>query len=332
MKSYLSIILVAFSCMVLSCKESDELPGDNITSVPISFNIDSNDSLTRASKLTSMPDFTVYAYDSNGTAIINGGKFNANGTSKDGSIYYWPISGKVTFYAYAPDNSSYVTWNETNKTLTYIADADANNQQDVIYANTSLSRTAGGKVPLNFKHANAGLVVKWSPANDLPSNVNVTFSEIKICNLLQTGILSFTNSMTASGNKGVYDLGLNGLMMLPPQTISTWNSDPTKPEKIEGTAKAYMAVKCKVKVDNEYLVGADTEEGTLYYPVSATNIASSTVTTLNLVMGIKQNDDTRIFGYDKEGKTVGYQEIPKINIGTGTTTPEESQAKPNKFK
>lgn len=295
--------------MLFSCKEGDDLLDNNMSKVPISFSVHKNDSLTRltrATKLTSMPDFTVYAYDSNGKAVINAGKFNADGTSKDGSIYYWPISGNVTFYAYAPDNSSYVTWNETNKTLTYIADADVNNQQDVIYANTSLSRTADGKVPLNFKHANAGLAVKWSTASDLPSNINVSVNEIQICNLLQTGTLTFNKNISASGNKAVYDLGLNGLMMVSPQSITTWNSDPNHPEKIENTDKAYMTIKCKVKVDSKYLVGSDSEDGTLYYPVSATNIGANTVTTLNLSLGTKRFDATRIFGYDTNGKAVRY--------------------------
>ena len=331
MKSYLSIILAALTGFLFSCKEADDLTGDYTSKVPISFVISKNNSMTRASKITTMPEFTVYAYDSNGRTIVNGGKFNADGTSKDGNVYYWPLTGNVTFYAYAPDNSSYLTWNETDKTLIYNADADANNQQDVIYATTTQSRTTDGKVFLTFKHANAGLAVKWNTASDLPSNINVSVSEIKICNLLQTGTLTFNKNMSASGNKAVYDLGLDGLMMVSPQSITTWNSNPNNPEKIEGTTKAYLAVKCKVKVNSKYLVGSDSQNGTLYYPISVTNISANTITTLKLTLGTKCSDDMRIFGYDSEGKAVVYK-IQMVNIGTETTTPEESQAKPNKFK
>ena len=313
MKSYFAITFLALLNLFVSCKEADEVIGENNSNEPISFIVGTGD-LTRASRLTSMPEFTVYAYDGNGNVIINGGKFNSDGTSKDGSVYYWPLTGNVTFYAYAPDNSSYLTWNETDKTLIYNADADANNQQDVIYATTTQSRTTDGKVSLTFKHANAGLAVKWNTASDLPSNINVSVSEIKICNLLQTGTLTFNKNMSASGNKNVYDLGLNGLMMVSPQSITTWNSNPNHPEKIENTTKAYMSIKCRVKVDSKYLVGSDSEDGTLYYPITASNIGANTITTLSLALGAKRFDATRVFGYDSNGKAVRYVP-PYVDLG-----------------
>lgn len=328
MKSYLSIILVAFSCMVLSCKESDELPGDNITSVPISFNIDSNDSLTRASKLTSMPDFTLYAYDSNGTAIINGGKFNANGTSKVGDIYYWPASGYVTFYAFAPYANSYVTWNANNKRLTYNADANINNQQDVIYAYNVSARTKDGKVTLNFKHANAGLAVKYSTSSDLPSTVSVSVSNISIGNVLKIGTLAFLQGMTASGTKTTYSLGTNGLMMVAPQTITAWK--PTS-EKISSTTGSYLAVECKVNTKKGYIVGSSANNGTLYFPISSQSIHAGTMTTLALTIGAKQANNTYAIGYDNSGNLIVYKDDETINIGNGEIEPGESQAKPKTF-
>lgn len=306
MKSYIPIIIAACSVLFISCKETGELFGNNDDLMPITINANNKELLTRASILTSVPDFTVYAYDESGKPIINGGKFNADGTSKDGKIYYWPVSGNVTFYAYAPDNKTCVTWDEAAKTLTYNADADAANQQDVIYATTTQSKTSDGKVTLSFRHAAAGLAVKWSTVSDLPSNINVSVSEIKICNLFNTGNLTFSSDMSASGKKTVFNLGLDGLMMVSPQTITTWNADPAKPEKIENTTKAYMSVKCRVKVDDKYLVGTDTEDGVLYYPISTENIEANKISTLNLTMGTKRFDATRIFGYDSNGKAVRY--------------------------
>lgn len=270
MMRYLNYLFLCLSLFFITSCGVENLYSDNANESAITFNTSMQ---TRATQLSSIPDFKVYAYDASGNAIISGKVFTADGNCKDGTVFYWPKSGNVTFYAYAPANDNSVVWN-SNKTLTYSAPVSEANQQDVIYAYTAMPRPLDGRVPLAFKHANAALNVKWSRAGDLPSTTTVNVSNVKVCNVKQSGTLSFTSGMTASGNNISTDLGQSGLMMVAPQTTNPWSSGA-----FTSSSNCYLAINCKVSLSGNYLVGSASADGTIYYPLSQ-SLAAATVTTV----------------------------------------------------
>ena len=310
MQHYTSLFICVFLLLLSSCGMENLVADGGGDSDIISFDVEGPDAgrdtlnvSTRASKLTSLPDFKVYAYDdASGKAVIDGKVFSADGTSKDGTPYYWPKDGNVTFYAFAPAANSSVVFNTSSKTLTYTAPAAQASQQDVVYATTATkARPADGKVALAFKHATAALAVTWSRASDLPSTTTVSVSNVKVCNVKQTGTLSFGSGMTAGGSNISSDLGTSGLMMLAPQTTSPWTSGAF------GSSGSYLAVSCKVNANGTYVVGSASADGTVYYPLSQ-SLTAATATTVNLVFGTKQSDGSRTFGYNASGTRVSHSD------------------------
>ena len=311
MKHYISLFIFMSLLLLSSCGMENLVTDGGGDSDIISFDVegpdagrDSQNVSTRASELKSLPDFKVYAYDaSSGKPVIDGKVFSADGTSKDGTAYYWPKSGSVTFYAFAPADNSSVAFNTSSKTLTYTAPAAQGSQQDVIYATATKSRPADGKVSLAFKHATAALSVSWSRAGDLPSTTTVSVSNVKVCNVKQTGTLSFGSGMTAGGSNissdlGTSDLGTSGLMMVAPQATSPWTSGA-----FTSSSGSYLAVSCKVNANGSYVVGSASADGTVYYPLSQA-LTAGTATTVKLVFGTKQSDGSRTFGYDANGTRI----------------------------
>ena len=309
MRHYTSLFICVFLLLLSSCGMENLVADGGGDSDIISFDVEGPDAgrdtlnvSTRASKLTSLPDFKVYAYDASGTAVINGKVFTANGTSKDGTAYYWPKNGNVTFYAFAPASDGSVVFNTSNKTLTYTAPAAQASQQDVVYATATKSRPADGKVALAFKHATAALAVTWSIASDLPSTTTVSVSNVRVCNVKQTGTLSFVNGMTAGGGNISSDLGTSGLLMVAPQATSPWTSGA-----FAFSSGSYLAVSCKVNANGSYVVGSASADGTVYYPLSQ-SLKAATATTVNLVFGTKQSDGSRTFGYNANGTRISHSD------------------------
>ena len=306
MKHYISLFIFMSLLLLSSCGMENLVTDGGGGSDIISFDVegpdagrDSQNVSTRASELKSLPDFKVYAYDaSSGKPVIDGKVFSADGTSKDGTAYYWPKSGSVTFYAFAPASNDSVVFDTKNKTLTYTAPAEQGSQQDVIYATATKSRPADGKVSLAFKHATAALSVSWSRASDLPSTTTVSVSNVRVCNVKQTGTLSFGSGMTAGGSNISSDLGTDGLMMLAPQATSPWTSGA-----FTSSSGSYLAVSCKVNANGSYVVGSASADGTVYYPLSQA-LTAGRATTVNLVFGTKQSDGSRTFGYNANGTRV----------------------------
>ena len=307
MKHYISLFIFMSLLLLSSCGMENLVSDGGGDSDIIRFDVacpdtaeGSRGAFTRASKLTSLPDFKVYAYDASGTAVINGKVFTANGTSKDGTAYYWPKTGNVTFYAFAPASNGSVVFNTTSKTLTYTAPAAQGSQQDVIYATATKSRPTDGKVALAFKHATAALSVSWSRAGDLPSTTTVSVSNVKVCNVKQTGTLSFGSGMTAGGSNISSDLGTSGLMMVAPQATSPWKNGA-----FTSSSGSYLAVSCKVIANGSYVVGSASADGTVYYPLSQA-LTAGTATTVKLVFGTKQSNGSRTFGYDANGTRISH--------------------------
>ena len=320
MKFYLSIVLLALSGMFISCKDDIEGQYTVCSQVPISFVLEDY-SATRGSSLSTISEFTVYAYDSDGKVFINGAQFYADGKSKNGKNYYWPTSGSLTFYAFTPTENANLSVN--NNVLSYTVPMDNSAQIDLMTAkaeNQTMSAN-GGVVKLSFAHVLSKVSFKgYTSISGLTAEIeSITLHNVN--SVMATG-LDGTTVATPTPQYANYSLGMSdtktvtstdagkadnltaddGAMMLVPQTFSPWNGT-TSITEADAAKQCYIEVKCKIKVGTHYLVGSLSDYGAVYVPLSAT-IESGKSYTFNLCF-----------------------DGPVIRISQGSTVPEESEAK-----
>lgn len=315
----------------------------------ISFTLpDSIDTDTRASLVTSMPDqFKVYAYNSNGTAVINGEVFTKSGTIWTSSTeHLWPTSGNLTFYAYYPyDNTSVVSFSTSTKQLSYTP-GNVNVQSDLIYAYNSLSRPAnGGPVPLTFNRALAAVSVAAQLAGSA-KYTTVQIASIQLCNVIPNNTLtSFVDgNVASSGTATNYQFAMasnpvslsttpksisstTGYLLVPAQTLTAWSHTGS-------LSNSYFVITGKVIVGNYYVIGSPSTNGTWYIPVGAT-LRKGEINRIVLTLGAKNSDGSHIFGYTASGSAIRYEQMPiptAIDLGLsvkwasfnlGASAPEE---------
>ena len=107
--------------------------------------------------------------------------------------HYWPASGALDFYAYAPTTLSPSDY----RTFSITTAATAEAQIDLIYAaskNKTKAANANG-VNLNFRHAGAQIVIKLK--NSSP-NLKIDVTDCKLVNLKNTG--TFTAPIVYNDN------------------------------------------------------------------------------------------------------------------------------------
>lgn len=321
MKFYLSIVLLALSGMFISCKDDIEGQYTVCSQVPISFVLEDY-SATRGSSLSTISEFTVYAYDSDGKVFINGAQFYADGKSKNGKNYYWPTSGSLTFYAFTPTENANLSVN--NNVLSYTVPMDNSEQIDLMTAkaeNQTMSAN-GGVVKLSFAHVLSKVSFKgYTSISGLTAEIeSITLHNVN--SVMATG-LDGTTVATPTPQYANYSLGMSntktvtstdagnadnltaddGVMLLVPQTLTPWSGNTTT-AAADAASQSYLEVSCKIKMGSHYFVGSSSEFGKSYIPMSSTFEAGKSY----------------VFNLCFDG--------PIISIGSGTTIPEESQAKP----
>jgi hypothetical protein len=319
MKSYLSLLAVALSSMLISCSE-DTNPQPCSSQTAISFAID-GDATTRAASLSTISEFTVYAYDSDGKVVINGAGYYADGTSKDGMTYYWPTSGSLSFYAFTPSGNS--NCSISGNVLTYTVPTDNSAQTDLMTATAEnqTKSTNNGVVRLNFNHLLSKITFKGYVAmSGLTAEVGrITLHNV---NSVMTVWLNGASVSAPTPKDADYSLGLSdsktvtsadganpdnltaedGAMLLVPQTLTPMTEGKTTAQA-DAAKECYLEVSCKVKAGSHYLAGSSSEYATKYIPMSCTLEAGKSY----------------VFSLCFDG--------PIIKIGTGTTIPEQSEAK-----
>lgn len=152
----------------------------------------------------------------------------------NGTTYYWPLQGKLTFIAYSPYNAATATFSNAGVlTLTgYTLNTTVANQVDLLYsavaadktqnesyyvdsANSKNSQTAEEDkgVNIQFKHALAQIIFKAKTASDVYS-AGLSF---KVDNIT-VNAASTATSMTVT----------NPAVDAAPAGITTWNTPATK--------------------------------------------------------------------------------------------------------
>lgn len=197
------LALSALSLVATGCSDVDEpMPGTQTANDgAIRFAAKTELSRSGAYTTNNLTAFNVYAYQSSDqtTPYMN----NVEVTKSSSNIWtyspiaYWPSSGTLDFYAYAPS-----TWVGTNSPLKPIAwDNNANafspGATDLIYAvATGLSGhtdTPNAQVVFNFRHALSKLTVNMSSSN---ANLKVQVSNVVIAGVNSKGSFTFPTATT----------------------------------------------------------------------------------------------------------------------------------------
>jgi hypothetical protein len=172
--------------------------------------------VTRASDITTSNLSSFKAY-----AIVNGTSntyfaedefTKSSSTFSSASSHYWPSSGALDFYAYAPSTNTQLT-GHSSETLgfTVTPSTTISEQVDLVVANTnnkskdgvynSTKHYGADGIPLNFRHAESKVVVKFKNGQ---ANMKIDVQAFKIVNVDGEATYTYTtaNNTSTDGNNG----------------------------------------------------------------------------------------------------------------------------------
>lgn len=99
----------------------------------------------------------------------------------EGTKYYWPKAGAISFWGYYPKGQAGVTFNTTNGVM--VADVDAAEAAVLMLADPAQSEfMTGNDVPMVFKHAGAQVIFRFANAS-ATSGFNLTITDVAISNV-----------------------------------------------------------------------------------------------------------------------------------------------------
>lgn len=190
---------------ILAACSSDE-PANTIRSADNVIRFTASADYTRAGDITvnNLTEFQVYAYlghtgTGNPTPYMNNVKVTktANNLWTYSPVSYWPSTGTVSFYAYAPEG-----WIGDNGPLRAVPwDNSSGNvpaSTDLVYAvspdMTGQSGSPNAQVIFNFRHALSKVTVKMSSSN---TKLRVQVSNVAIAGLMSKGNFYFPSGNTA---------------------------------------------------------------------------------------------------------------------------------------
>lgn len=263
-------------------------------------------SSTRASETTldNINAFTTYAYTSDGSQFMKEKVYreevkdeNEEVKWKYDGLKYWPNTGTLDFYSYAPFDLNFATYTGAGEFGEFTIPTDASNQKDFLYAvNTGLSKQIN-PVPVAFKHALSQIIFNAKTTSNC--NLTVTIDKVSICKVEQkaagfkfenksisdggnsTTVGTWTAATTATqatfvtefdaitligaSQKEELTTSLEGAMFLLPQELTAWDVKDKNGNPASQNG-AYFLVSCSIKdKDGKYIWGAaatDEDHGT----------------------------------------------------------------------
>lgn len=251
------ILFAAVAAMAITgCSQNEEIE-KAAQPVEIGFNT-AVSKTTRATTLVNadFTKFTAYAYSTTGAfadattvnALIPGTDFELKEStwSSGGSVFYWPATDQVSFFAFSPNTTEQLSWGaavaKTAPTLTYTVKDAVKDQEDLVVAEAmnkqkAISGTTEA-VALNFKHALTKIGFKIKGEG---SGITYTLNKVVI----------------KAKNKGVYTYATStteatlGTWAIPDDvtTTTSYTIEPATALSITGADGGGTA--------NETLVGAD---------------------------------------------------------------------------
>ncbi|WP_298648808.1 fimbrillin family protein [uncultured Proteiniphilum sp.] len=224
-----------------------------------------NDKVTTRAANDAGANYKVYAAWSGGTAWFINDELNGTTNVPQNGPYYWPSTGTVDFYAYAPAT---ITATGTYPALSIAYTVPANAAQDFTIAapKTGLS-SSSGTVAFEFAHMLSKISVKATLHQDL----------------IDAGYVLSTTGLTAS-----LDVQSTGGTIVPTTTPFAWTSPNATAATYTGAA-SYMimpqsSIGCAVQVTGGIEITKNNVE--IYSgDLSKYTISGGNVTGDNFVMG-----------------------------------------------
>lgn len=236
-------------------------------------------------------------YLRNGVHIKYGNATSAWTYANPSDLRYWPES-KLDFYAVSPatfpeDINLFWKINKEKQTITYTSfdeykTAGGNQNLDVMYAVAKgQSKTNGGMVNLTFKHILSQVLFKAKTNDD---KMEVEIKEMKFHNFQLGGTFTIPadepqrTDWTKTGSaEAPITVGMDGTktvtststevitkpMLFIPQILNPWVPSEKNIADANRAKLTYLEISCKIKQNNSYLYGDESNFKTLYVPFNA---------------------------------------------------------------
>lgn len=268
--------------------------------------------------------------------ITNDGSGNWN-YANPAEKAFWPNNKWVSFYAFSPANADFhVSEDPGMNQYALIVNVPTNVelQKDVMFAK------AIGKdepfVHFEFRHLLSQVSFKAQTSNN---DMEVEVKEVTMANIFMQGGGYFNNvsfpSLTEYGNPGNVStilrspVGFNkssgivsitdadGVAMLVPQSVGEGYREAWDPgtSTTSETENYFLAIQCKIKYKGKYIVGSDSEYGTIYQPFALNwEAGKKYVYTLDFNGG----------GYDENGNVIFRPISYRVSVTDWDATPGET--------
>ena len=230
---------------------------------------------------------------------------NASGEwTTDAGTFYWPVTGDLNFYSYAPENpgsEGEVKVDPTEQKITgFVPYTTAATQQDFIYSNATGNLESNGTtgIDLNFEHALSEITVYAKNDN---SAYTVEVSGVKLGNITSKGDFTFPTiagdaaSWILGSEKADYTTEWESATKLS-SAVSTLDASNTAfmliPQQLEGETKAkdgnYIALKIKITMQGGQVI----HDGWAYVAVPTRwEMGKHYTYTLDFTSGAGQDED-----------------------------------------
>ena len=215
MKKFLFFAAIA-AISLASCSNDETIAVNNSSGGEISFRPLMNN-VTRAADITEASlqsnGFTVTAINhgsSPETKYFDAVAFTWNDPAYTSATkYYWPESGSLDFYAYAPSTSS--QYSKTDyKTFVVTPSTTVAEQVDLVYANTNekSKATSASGVALNFRHTESKIAIK---VKNTSADLKFEVTGWKVGYLSASGTFTYSASNTDTKNSAQLASGWGSL-------------------------------------------------------------------------------------------------------------------------
>lgn len=269
-----------------SCSNDEtvaEYQGEAISFRPFVNNVTRAADITDGSAATDLQGlgFWVTAiHSAANTTYINDQHFTWDGTSSTYTStpkYYWPATGTLEFFAYAPTAVSNAQLSKTSHLAFTVTPSQTIAQQiDLVYANTDGKTKTGtytkgddtkqfgaDGVPLNFRHTGSKIVIKVK--NSVENNLKFEITGWKLANVDGQATFTYNNAAVASSGDETTDTK-NAKQLL----YEDWSNNTVAVE----TEVSYTSADITANV-------IDKQQTTAYYLKSTGGTVSGETTTLS---------------------------------------------------
>ena len=265
-----SIFYVALASMALttSCSQDDiaderALSGSEIN-LTTSFKLP--ESRAVETTINNLGSFWVNSFQADGDKYMNDVEY----TSTDGSVwstsagkFYWPVSGDLHLYCYAPkasELSGTLKLDKEAQTLTdFSPNENAVDQKDFVYAKSSGSAKKNGSTGVNieFQHALSEITIAAKNTN---TAYTVKVKGVKIGNVVTKGTFTFPS---------ITDTPASWSLSTDPNDVKNYVTSWTTPFVLDGEVSTMDAANVPFMILPQQLVAADKASEKAYIALDA---------------------------------------------------------------